>query len=1085
MSHNDVQLHVLYRRLLRSCGVASLAFGCTAMAGWLLNAPFLASLGQGFVPMAPSTAILFALYGIGILISPRVTCGRRTTLLFQSIFTFGALISATLLVLSISGIFLNIEHLGFHTMGAIDGTPIGHMSPITAFTFLLISGLIVPLVRRAVPVGAWRYKAPWWAAIVLIAVYAMLVLAYLLGTPLFYGGDFIPPAVTTSLGFIALGIALSVLFRPRAWPEAAKSIREAHNHSPVMIILFIFMAAGIISVGYFYHRNHQKQYLAEVGLQLSAIADLKVNELQHWREERTADAGIFYHNAAFASLVKDYVHHSTSEQIRREIEDWTINIRNNHNYTRVILLDARGKIRFSLPEMSSEPLSYSIHQKAAESLRTGRITFTDFYRNASNGKIYLSILAPIFDPDREGTPLGVLVLRIDPERYLYPFIQRWPNASTTAETLLVHRYGADVVFLNDLRFKNHAALNLKFPLTRTENPAVMAVMGREGIVRGTDYRGHPVIAALRNIPDSPWYLVARMDAAEVYAPMRERLWGTVLLISAMLLSAATGLGLVWRQQSLSYYRNADKQFRQNRERLQSVLNVFQFESNNMKELLDFTLNEAIGITSSKYGYIYYYDEEKKQFILNSWSRDVMHACSITDPQSVYDLDKTGIWGEAVRQRRPIMVNDFDTPDPLLKGYPEGHVHLSRFLTIPHFDQGKIVAVVGVANKETDYDDSDVLQLTLLIGSAWKIAERRRVEADMSHQSALLRRIIDSIPDLIFYKDVKSTFLGCNKAFERFAGRTEREQVGKTDFDFFDHELAEFFQKKDREMLATCQSSSNEEWVTYPDGTKVLLDTLKTPFCGIDGKLLGLVGISRDITERKLKEQEIEEKNAELERFTYTVSHDLKSPLVTIKTFLGYLEADIKLPDNDRIQQDLGFMHNAADKMSQLLNELLELSRVGRINNPPQNVAFMDVVNEAVRLDAGRISKRGVMVKIIDSPVMLCGDRARLVEIWQNLVENAVKYSGDEPAPSIEIGCTNEDSVSIFFVRDNGIGIDPPYHEKIFSLFDKLDSTSEGTGLGLALVKRIVELYGGKIWVESQGNGHGSCFRFTLPEAIQK
>ncbi|MDD2542246.1 MAG: ATP-binding protein, partial [Desulfuromonadaceae bacterium] len=379
----------------------------------------------------------------------------------------------------------------------------------------------------------------------------------------------------------------------------------------------------------------------------------------------------------------------------------------------------------------------------------------------------------------------------------------------------------------------------------------------------------------------------------------------------------------------------------------------------------------------------------------------------------------------------------------------------------------------------------VLQLTLLIGSAWKIAERRRVEAEMPHQSALSRRIIDSIPDLIFFKDVKSVYLGCNKAFERFTGRTEMEQVGKTDFDFFDHELAESFQKKDHEMLDTCQSSSNEEWVTYPDGSKVLLDTLKTPFCGIDGKLLGLVGISRDITERKLKEQEIEEKNAELERFTYTVSHDLKSPLVTIKTFLGYLEADIKLPDNDRIQQDLGFMHNAADKMSQLLNELLELSRVGRINNPPQNVAFMDVVNDAVRLDAGRISKRGVTVKIIDSPVILCGDRARLVEIWQNLVENSVKYSGDEPVPYIEIGCENKDNTSVFFVRDNGIGIDPQYHEKVFSLFDKLDSTSEGTGLGLALVKRIVELYGGRIWVESQGVGHGSCFRFTLPEAIQK
>ncbi|HXE97584.1 MAG TPA: GAF domain-containing protein [Dongiaceae bacterium] len=943
---------------VRICGAVSAGIGCAALAGWLLELPGLASLGRELIPMAPSTALLFVAYGVALLLACRATGGRRTTQFILFIFALGAIISGSLLFLSMRGVLLDIEHLGIEAIGAVAGSPVGHMSPIAAVTFLLFS-MLFPVVLTSGIKRPLLTKGVWWIAVIVGAAYSMLILAYLFGTPMFYGGAFIPPAANTTLAFMALAIALLALSQPLAWQETEPHGQEAPDSSPVLIVLFIFLVAGIISAGNFYHRNHQKEYLSGVERQLSAISDLKVGELLLWREERLADAGIFYHNADFASSVKAFLQQGKGGQARQRIESWIGNIQKNHNYNRIFLLDPQGKTVLSMPQISAEPLSDSLRQKAIKSLRTGQITFTDFYRNEFGGKIFLGILAPIFDQAREGAALGVLMIRIDPEEYLYPFIKRWPNSSTTAETLLVRREGNEAVFLNELRFGRNAALNLKLPLEETKNPVVMAALGKEGVVRGIDYRGRPVLAALRSIPDSPWHLVARMDEEEIYAPMQERLWITVVLISTMLLCAGTGFGFIWRQRSASYYKRSEQQTRRNKERLQYLLNIFQFESNDVKELLDYALNEALRMTSSTYGYIYYYDEATRQFVLNSWSRDVMQACSVVSPHSLYDLGKAGIWGEAIRQRRPIMVNDFDAPDPLKKGYPEGHVPLTRFLTIPHIDHGKIVAVVGVANKETAYDDADILQLTLLMGSVWKMAERKE------------------------------------------------------------------------------------------------------------------------------KEREIEKKNAELERFTYTVSHDLKSPLVTIKTFLGYLEDDIKLPDNPRVKQDLGFMHNAADKMSQLLDELLELSRVGRTGNPPQSVAFIDMANESVRLNAGRISERGVSVEIIDSPVILFGDRSRLVEIWLNLVENAVKYGGDEPALHVEIGCAMEDDGPVFFVRDNGIGIDPRYHKNIFNLFDKLDSGSEGTGLGLALVKRIVEIYGGRIWVESEGVGHGSCFRFILPEAIQR
>ena len=251
-----------------------------------------------------------------------------------------------------------------------------------------------------------------------------------------------------------------------------------------------------------------------------------------------------------------------------------------------------------------------------------------------------------------------------------------------------------------------------------------------------------------------------------------------------------------------------------------------------------------------------------------------------------------------------------------------------------------------------------------------------------------------------------------------------------------------------------------------------------------GEAVAMFGMVLDTTELTQKERELREKSTELERFTYAISHDLKSPLVTVKTFLGYLEEDLARSDADRIGQDILYIRTAADKMRQLLDELIEMSRVGRIANPPVRVTLRQLVKEALSAVAGSIAERGVEVRVGDDDIALYGDRPRLVAIWQNLVENAVKFMGDQASPRIEMGAELRGRDTVFFARDNGMGIDPRYQAKVFSLFEKLDPRSEGTGLGLALIKRIVELYRGTIWLESEGLGHGVCFRFTLPDAVK-
>ncbi len=229
-----------------------------------------------------------------------------------------------------------------------------------------------------------------------------------------------------------------------------------------------------------------------------------------------------------------------------------------------------------------------------------------------------------------------------------------------------------------------------------------------------------------------------------------------------------------------------------------------------------------------------------------------------------------------------------------------------------------------------------------------------------------------------------------------------------------------------------------------------------------------------------------DKQLELERFTYTVSHDLKSPLFTIRGFVGLLRKDLAAGDAQRATVDSERIEAAAEKMQQLLDDLLELSRVGRSGQPAGPVPLAEAAREAVELMAGKIGERRVGIEIADDLPVVVAARAEILGIFQNLIGNAVKYIGEQPAARIEIGAVRRQvdrrEQTVIYVRDNGIGIDPEDHDKVFGLFDQLDPEAEGTGIGLAIVHRAVEIYGGRVWVESEGAGHGSTFCFTLPEA---
>lgn len=329
---------------------------------------------------------------------------------------------------------------------------------------------------------------------------------------------------------------------------------------------------------------------------------------------------------------------------------------------------------------------------------------------------------------------------------------------------------------------------------------------------------------------------------------------------------------------------------------------------------------------------------------------------------------------------------------------------------------------------------------------------------------------------------------CNTMFERLSGYTKEEIEGKISWDIFVSEadkirLGKYHERRSR---FDCDVPTEYEFKfinRYGKEKCVYIRICMSPETKERiASLVDITHIKKTEEERVRLIDELERKNDELARFTYVVSHELKSPLVNMDMFLNILKEDAEAGHIENIRNYIPRILSMNQTMVTRIKDLLELSKQGRQLGHVEELPLKRVVSEAICLLEKHLKSQNVKLILDPQLPVVIGDPLRLVEVFENLISNAIKYMGDQKQPRIEIGGhLREDKVEVF-VKDNGMGIEKKNTETVFGLFKKISNESDGTGVGLALVKRIIEAHQGNIWVESEGLGKGSTFYFTLPVA---
>jgi PAS domain S-box-containing protein len=819
----------------------------------------------------------------------------------------------------------------------------------------------------------------------------------------------------------------------------------------LLIIFFIVVSSGVIITGFFYFKGQQKHILDLKISELSSISDLKTRQINQLRLARIGEAKFLIENKLLINKFLEFLKKPDNNSLRSDLIVNMRSLANNFGYRTIFLLDSHEKLRLSYPETDTIVGNY-LRTRFPEIIKGRKGILTDLHKDDQVNFVNLNLVLPIIDwSARDSAVSGFISLRIDPRDLLYPLVQSWPSTSKTAESYLVRKEGNEIIYLNELRHLKNTQLNFRKPVTEVTLPEVMAFSGMNMTTRAIDYRGVRVIASMKKVPGTAWYIVSKIDIDEIFSYLESQRTMDILIMVLFIMATGSILGILWRNQRVRFYRE-------------------KFEAEQSRLVL-----------AKHYEYILKYANDIIIFI----DKDLTILESNDRALEVYGYSRKEFIGMNVTNLRPAdLIPKLFEQITLLKQKRSATfeaIHKRKDGTLfPIEISAKLVEIEGEQYYHTISRD---------------ITERKRIENQIEESNSLLLATLESTADGILVVDLNGKIVQFNGKFAEMWKIPEAIMVSRNDenaLSFVRDQLKDpdSFLENVRHLYESPDSVSSD-LLEFKDGR--IFERYSQPQ-KINDNIIGRVWSFRDITLRKTAEYQLinaKEKAEESDRlktaFLHNISHEIRTPMNAIVGFTALLD-DQDLQSETR-KQYMDIIYQSSNQLLSIITDIVDISNIEtgqtRITINQVNInTVLRTLYEQYCIRAGQHISIQYKLSLNDDEALLETDGIKLIQILSNLLNNSLKFT---MRGKIEFGYFLRDGLVEFFVSDTGIGISKDKQVRIFERFYQVDNSTvrqySGTGLGLSICRAYAELLGGNIRVESDP-GEGSTFYLTLPDKFE-
>jgi signal transduction histidine kinase len=801
-------------------------------------------------------------------------------------------------------------------------------------------------------------------------------------------------------------------------------VNQSNTKVPRELLVFYLIISGIIlAAGIIFFFAQKNQITETRSAELSSVAEMKVNQIQSFRKERFAEGNYLFGNKTFIEAVKIFLT-DTSFENKSRVNDWLATLLTNHNYVEINIIEPSTARIFYAVSKRKQNLIEAVPE-AMDCFKSGKITFSDFHLSPVDSTIHLEIFVPLMLRRANGYEnVAVVQFVIDPKRDLYGMIQSWPAKSKSGEVLLIKREGDDVVFLNELRFRENTALKFRLPINNNDLPAAWAAQGIETVGEGIDYRQVPVLAATRSIPGTNWHLIVKIDTKEVYSGLLFRGAVIFVLIVLMLLALALGLVAFWRNREAHHYKSraADLETINRLSRVYKLLSRVGFNSfkaENKEKLL----TDACRIIFDDGGYDLCWlgvipPRSGKIQTLAQFSSDASYLeTAISAVSQPFSAD-TNPLNKVISSGQYFVSNDIRNDPALTERESSVHKALKSLAAFPISQDGKVMGIIKVYSKHKNFFSEDELDLLSRLSLELSFALEKIDAEDM--ERIIKKELVES--------DVK-----IREKNEELENLNEKLLLLNAELVKSNESI-----RKINEDLSVAREKAEESDRLKSAFLANMSHEIRTPMNAIIG-FAGLLG-SSDLTadEREKYSKIVVDRSDDLLQI---ISDILDISKIESRTLILFKETYLL----DTMLDELLLIYTK--KLMLYENNKLKLL----CKKPPYN-----------------------------QPLAITTDKLKFRQIFTNLIDNAIKFT---ESGEISFGFHSMDKNSLTcFVSDTGTGIEEKSTKFIFEIFRQANSPRQkiarGTGLGLAICKGNAQLLGGDIWVQSKP-GVGSTFFFKV------